>query len=202
MRRDIEVLKFINEFGFCDMPQLMARFGLKKTWMYEIMQRLVMVKLVDHTRILFGHGVFTLTSKGAHYTDLPPIDRIPKGQYDHHMMIVNVYIKLRWLYPEANWISERKLKRDKFFDGLGKRGHISDGILDFPDGKQIAVEVEMSVKGKNRIEKILKMYRAQLVIKEVWYFCSPEVINTLKALSAKMSFVKIINLGEFLYERK
>ena len=171
-KRDIEIIKFINEFGYCEMPQIIKRFGLKKTWMYELMQRLVEAGFVNHRRILHGqHGVYFVTSKGAKLTDLPPIERIPLGQYEHQNSNLNVYMKLRNQYPDAHWISERRLKHDKFFDGLGKVGHISDGILMFPDGKQIAIEVELSTKGKNRIEKILKGYGVQLAIKEVWYYC-------------------------------
>jgi hypothetical protein len=81
---------------------------------------------------------------------------------------------------------------------VGKKGHISDGILMLPQGKQIAIEVEMSVKGKNRLQKILRGYVSQLCIQEVWYYCLPNVIPVLTAASLKMPFIKIFNLKEFL----
>lgn len=74
-------------------------------------------------------------------------------------MIVDVYVKLKEIYPQATWISERSLVHDKCADGLGRRGHLSDGMLIFPDGKKIAIEVELTMKGKNRLERILKGYR-------------------------------------------
>jgi predicted DNA-binding transcriptional regulator AlpA len=43
--RDVEIMRFINEFGFCELPQLAKKCGLEKTWMYEIMGRLVKVSL-------------------------------------------------------------------------------------------------------------------------------------------------------------
>ncbi len=199
-KRDIVIIKFINDFGYCEMPEIMKRFELKKTWMYEIMQRLVEAKLVSHRRILHGHGVYLVTRKGAKYTDLPSIERIPIGRYEHQIYIINVYNKLRKEYPAACWVSERKLKHDLFYDGLGKVGHVADGILMFPDGKQVAIEVELSVKGKNRIEKILRKYISQLTIKEVWYYCFPAVVPVLTELSKKMPFVKIYDLIEYLYD--
>ena len=202
-KRDIEIIKFVNEFGYCEMPQLMKRLGLKKTWLYQIMQRLIKAGFIQHNYILHGqHGVYFVSNKGAKLTDLPPIERITLGSYEHQKSILSVYIKLRERFPDAHWLSERRLKHDKFFDGVGKVGHVSDGILLFPDGSQIAIEVELSTKGKNRIEKILKDYGTQLSIKEVWYFCSPQVISVLTSLAEKMPFIKIYNLTEFLNDQR
>jgi hypothetical protein len=139
-----------------------------------------------------------VTSKGAKYTDLPPIERISFGQYEHQLSILKVYFKLQQAYPEAYWISERRLKYDKFYDGVGKIGHVADGMLAFPDGRQIAIEVEMSIKGKNRIAKILRGYSAQFEIKEIWYYCLPSIIPMLTAAANNMPFIKIFNLNEFL----
>ncbi|HEY8658005.1 MAG TPA: MarR family winged helix-turn-helix transcriptional regulator [Hanamia sp.] len=197
--RNIEILKFINEFGFCEIGQVRKRFVLKKTWMYEIMKKLVDAGLVHHKRVLNSrHGIYLVSRKGAEYTDLPSVDRITVGEYEHNISIIKVYIKLRKLYPEAFWISERRLKHDKFYDGVGKKGHISDGVLLFPDGRRIAIEVEMSVKGKYRIEKILREHGSDFSIKEVWYYCSKRVMTPVTSVAAGMSFVKIFSLEEFL----
>lgn len=201
-KRDIEILKFINEFGFCDMKQLMNQFGIKQSWLYEIMQKLTMEKWVKRYPLFHRQVVFTVTAKGANYTDLPSTDRISKGRYDHQMMLTDVYIKLQRQYPEAYWMSERRLKQDKYHDGLGKFGHVADGLLIFPDGKEIAIEVEISVKGKNRMEKILKDYATQFHIHEVWYFCLPRVIPILKKLTENMPFIKINNVTEYLHDAK
>lgn len=201
VKRDIEILQFINEFGYCDMPRLMKQFQLKKTWMYEIVQRLISEKLLKHERIFHAkHGVYYLTVKGAKYTDLPPIDRVTVGRYEHHMCVLSVYSVLKKKYPSAHWVTERKLKYDLFFDGIGKSGHVADGMLQFPDGKQIAIEVELSVKGRNRIEKILKGYGAKLAIHEVWYFCTKQVMLVLTSISQKMPFIKLFYLDEFLHD--
>jgi hypothetical protein len=197
--RDIEILRFINDFGFCEMVQIERRFLLKKPRNYEIMRRLLRNGFVNHRRIFFArHGIYYLSAKGALCTNLPPIDRVTIGQYEHQVSVINVYMKLRVLHPEAIWISERQLKHDKYFDGVGKRGHLSDGVLMFQDGKKIAVEVEISVKGKNRIDKILKGYAAQFELKEVWYFCLPGVLSVLMRAVVKMPFIKVFNIKEFL----
>jgi DNA-binding PadR family transcriptional regulator len=197
--RDIEMVRFINEFGFCDMSQIEKRFSISRPYGYEIMQRLVKQKFVKHERVFHGKpGIYTVTHKGAQYTDLPPLDKLYVGQYDHQLSIVNVYLQLRQQYPDAEWISERQLKHDKFRDGVGKKGHVSDGILQWVCGKRVAIEVELTRKGKNRLEKILKSYIAQFAFQEVWYYCAPHVIPALMILTEKMPFIKVYDLTEFL----
>ncbi|MFU8797325.1 MAG: hypothetical protein ACNA7Y_01315, partial [Gammaproteobacteria bacterium] len=196
-----EVLKFINDFGFCEMPHLDARFGFKKPRNYQVMQRLIDAKLVKHERVFYGrHGIYRLSRAGSRYTDLPPLARVPLGSYQHEVTLINVYLKLATLYPDATWLSERRLKRDKYFDGVGKRGHLSDGMLILPDGKSIAVEVELSLKGKNRLESILKGYGSEFSIKEVWYYCSDGVAASMASMVTSMPFVKVHRLREFLHE--
>ncbi|HSW69997.1 MAG TPA: MarR family winged helix-turn-helix transcriptional regulator [Gammaproteobacteria bacterium] len=197
--RDEEILRFINEFGYCDIAQLMVRFELKKTWMYRLIERLINENLVRYCSVLNSrHRIYSLTNKGATFTDLPPIDGITVGQYRHHAALIYVYLKLRKKYPDAEWISERRLLQEKFSNGLGKKGHVADGILHFPDGKKVAIEVEISVKARHKVEKILRDYCTQLTVKEVWYYCARSVMPSLAALSAKMPFIKIFRLDDFL----
>lgn len=197
--RDLAILQFINDFGFCEMPHLDRRFGLKKPRNYQVVNRLVEAGLVAHERVFHGrHGIYRLSAKGASYTDLPALQRVALGNYHHDVMLIDVYLKLRTLHPEATWLSERHLKRDKFLDGVGKHGHLSDGVLVFPEGNQIAIEVELSLKGKNRLERILKGYGGDFSMKEVWYYCSEGVAASVRSLAASMPFVKIHLLKDLL----
>jgi hypothetical protein len=197
--RDKEILQFINATGWCIAPQIGRRFSIKWWIVYRRMMQLKKAGLVQHLRMSIEyHGVFYLTRQGAKYTDLPPVDGISKGIYDHQRMLVDVVLTLRERYPEAVWISERHLVHEKFINGIGKRGHVSDGLLIFPDEKRVAIEVELSVKGRRRIEGILKSYSGQLDIKEVWYFCSQSAFSMLTSLAVKKSFIKIFPIKEFL----
>ena len=199
--RDIEILNFINDFGFCEMPQLQARFNLRKPKNYMLINRLIKVGLVKHERLFYGrHGLYRLTRKGAQYTELPPLNKIILGNYKHDVKLMEVYLKLRALYPDAQWISERKLKREKYIDGVGKKGHLPDGILIFSDGKEVAIEVELTAKDRARVERILKWYTSKLDIKEVWYYCPPTVVAYMqdKVAKARTNFVKVMSLEELL----
>jgi len=197
--RDLAILQFINLFGFCEMPHLDARFGLKKPRNYQVINRLVEAGLIQHERVFYGrHGIYRLTVKGAKLTELPPLARIPLANYTHDVTLIEAYLRLMKHDPEAQWISERHLMQDKHADGVGKRGHLPDGVLVFPDGQQVAIEVELTLKGRHRLERILKGYGAAFHYQEVWYYCPDGVAASLRALTANLPFIKIHHLKDLI----
>lgn len=135
-------------------------------------------------------------------TSLPPLHRVPLANYQHDLSLLNLYLRLRDIYPDTTWLSERKLKHDKYKLGVGKHGHLPDGILVFSDGKQIAIEVELSCKGRQRLDAILKTYVTQFSLQEVWYFCRQTMLPRLQDAAKSMSFVKIYSLKEFLEKKQ
>jgi hypothetical protein len=148
------------------------------------------------------HGIYYLTKKGAVNTSLPAISGVALGGYKHQLILTDLRQQLCTNYPNTKWISDRYLKHQKFYYGIGKAGHIADGILIFPDETKIAIEVELSMKGKRRIEKILNAYGSQLEISEVWYFCAETVIRPLSSLTKNKSYIKIHSLKECIHESK
>src|ERR1700722_13596289 len=104
--RDIRILHFINDFGFCEMPQIEKMFGLVKPRSYQIMQRLVTAGLVKHERVFHGrHGIYRLSKKGAGHTELPALARITLGNYNHSLAVLDVYLYLLTKHPDAEWLS-------------------------------------------------------------------------------------------------
>jgi len=62
--RDLEILRFINLFGFCEMPHLNHRFSLKRPRNYQVLNRLLTAKLIKHERVFYGrHGIYRLTKR-------------------------------------------------------------------------------------------------------------------------------------------
>lgn len=62
-----------------------------------------------------------LLSRHLH-TDLPCIKNIPKDNYEHQLTIIDVHFQLTMQYPDASWISERRIKQEKFMkSGFGKK---------------------------------------------------------------------------------
>jgi len=44
------------------------------------------------------------------------------------LAVTGVYLNLSKKYPEAEWLSERELIQQKYAAGVGKSGHMPDGI--------------------------------------------------------------------------
>ncbi len=200
-KRDMEILQFISASGYCTAPQLGRRFSMKWWIVYRRMSLLINAGLVIHQRFYFAnHGIYYLTSRGANFTDLPSIDGISKGGYDHQILLVDLVIKLCEHYPDASWISERHLVQQKFYYGIGKVGHVADGILIFSDSRKVAIELELSKKSIMRLEKIFRAYGAQIEIEEAWYFCADSIITSLSELSKNKPYIKIHSFKEFMNE--
>ena len=198
-KRDLEILQFINACGYCNVLQLGKRFSMKWWIVYRRMSRLINAGFAVHRRIYFeGKGVYYLTSHGAGYTDLPPIDGISKGGYDHQILLIDLVLKLQDIHPEVAWISERHLKQQQFFYGVGKLGHVADGLLVFPDNRKVAIELELTQKSRLRLEKILRGYGAKIEIDEVWYFCSDNLISAVSDLSKNKTYIKVFSHKEFI----
>lgn len=65
---DIEIRKFINDFGFCEISQIEKRFQLNRPRNYKIMQRLVKADFVMHQRVFNNNfGIFYLSNIGAQF---------------------------------------------------------------------------------------------------------------------------------------
>lgn len=140
-----------------------------------------------------------MSREGAEYTELSAIDRVYVGSYHHQLIVIEVYMQLIKQYPEAVWMSERELLRDKFKKfkmESGQRGHMPDGMLLFLDGRKIAIEVELTMKGSWRLEKILSNYFREFWFKdEVWYFCAPNILSKMrKAAEEYKSVISVFEL--------
>jgi len=159
--RDIDILNFISDFGYCNINHISRRFGFKNHRCYVVMRKLIKEGTVLHEFILkYQHGIYRLTRKGAKLTDFPPIKAVNLAHYQHHLIATDLVLRLWQKYPEASLFTERQLKRDQLEGGKRRRGHLPDAVLQMPDGKEIAIEVELTAKWKKRFEKIINLNSA------------------------------------------
>lgn len=194
---EVEILRFLNEFGFCEISHIIKQFCMRKTCAYDYMSRLLKRELIINARVLkFQPRAYYLTLRGIDILKLhlPLIKKIPLNIYEHQLAVIDVYLTLMKIYPDATWISERRLIREK----ADSNDHLPDGVLVFPDGKYCAVEVEKTLKAKDRLEDIMLRYGLQLNYKEVWYFCSTSVMPSVTKFAASMPYIKVFRLGDFI----
>jgi hypothetical protein len=78
--------------------------------------------------------------------------------------------------PDGIWQSERQLRAGHKPEQV--QSHLPDGLLILPNGHVVAVEIELSVKGYARLEKILRALASQY--QTVWYFCTGRSGSVIK----------------------
>jgi hypothetical protein len=196
---ELAIMQFIHEFGFCEIHHIMKRFCLRRTFSYEQMRILIRFGLIIY-KVVVPHfpGVYFLTAKSVRLinTDLPLMTYVPIYYYGHHMAVLSVYLKIREKYPNATWMSERRLIKQKYDDMAGNKEHLPDGLLVLPDSKRIPIEVELNLKSRERLNTILSDYSVDKNVHEVWYFCTPEIKCVLQELIVKLPKIKLYLLDE------
>jgi len=184
-RRDVDLLNWINGFGFVNIDQITVRYKISRETAYARLRKLIAHHYLLHERLLQNKpGHYRVTKEGAEFNPLglKPLKYVSLGKYPHTKIIVDLSLKLAEKY-QAQFITERELRLDMECDVVGHRGHLADGVLEFED-KRIAIEVELTTKGRRRLRKITTGYLSNFSFKEVWYFCgSKEVMNLVQSQS-------------------
>jgi hypothetical protein len=125
-----------------------------------------------------------LTRQGLRHCDLPYVPCTPAAATLAHRQAVNAVRLLIEDRPGTNgwiWQSERLLRTRLPANSRGaRRPHVPDAVIlpehDRPEG-QVAVEVELSRKGPERLASILAELVEQYT--SVWYFAAPEAERAL-----------------------
>ena len=87
---------------------------------------------------------------------------------------------------------DRRIRHDEGLSGVGQLGHIPDGYLQIGEDKPIAIELELSVKSRARINSIINDYGGNLSVKEVWYYTdSQDVARAISKAADGYSFIKV-----------
>lgn len=197
-----KILKFVHEFGFCHIGHIMQKFDLQKSSAYEHMNFLTRLQLLIHEPVMDNaKGVYYLTYKAISLLrlDLPVVRHVPLAIYSHQLAVVQMHFKLIKAYPEATWLTERRFIKSHYQPLASQvKIHIPDGVLLFPTLKQCAIEVERTRKEKDRLIRIVRSYGLQRTFKEVWYFCSLEVLPALHQIAKELPYVKVYALQDYL----
>jgi hypothetical protein len=178
-RRDLEALGWVCEQYAARIDQVAARLGCKVRVAQRLAVRLREARLVEVRRVLVGEPAWVVpTVKGLRACGLSfGLWRPRLGALAHVAAVTDVRLHIQASAPEAGWVGERVLAREK----QGAREHLADGVVVL-DERRIAIEVELTVKSKRRtraiIEELTGRYDAVL------YFCAPGPRRLIRELAA------------------
>lgn len=199
MKRDEKILRWINGFGFANADQLMRYMGVQKSSCYARLKKLVEGGYLEHEYVLHGaSGIYKCTKKGtvASGDHIPPAGDIRLGTFKHDLALVDLGLNLE-AETRGSFIPQRQIRHDEGLSGVGQLGHVADGYLNLEgEDKPIAVELELSVKSRARLNSIIEGYGGNLAVKEVWYYTNhASVESALKKAAHSYSFIKIFDLN-------
>src|SRR5207244_6570273 len=90
--------------------------------------------------------------------------------------------------PGSRYTTEREIRaqrwRERQAGNTPQLGRVPDGILTLPDGKRVAVELDLTPKRARDLEAIFEVYAAA-DFNAVWWFVPPHRVETLRELVVK-----------------
>lgn len=133
---------------------------LAESTVYQILRRWKEAELVTTSKLDGNNPIYIwLTQKGIDSVGLPYRFHTPSLSLIKHIhAVTKVRVRLEEMHSDGEWISEREITRriNRLKEEERKKiDHLPDAEMQFPDGRQFVIEVELSPKPDKRIASIL-----------------------------------------------
>ena len=192
--RDVEMMKWINGFGFVMGDQVASWMGVCERVGNRRLRKLERAGLLMRERMFWrGGAVVRLTSDGVRMAgdEVGILKTVKLGTFEHDRQLVDLSLKIEAENEGSFFVPERRIRHELGLKGVGQQGHVPDGFLVLKNGAKIAVELELTRKQKFRLSKIIRGFQSNLKLKEVWYFCAPNVVGLLSEMTRGDEFFRI-----------
>ena len=190
--RDLQMIRWINGHRMAKAEQVAKKFGMSTAATNKRLHGLKGMDCLVYEKIFQEKpGVYRATARGISAAgDSLPSARLVLGSYEHDLQLVDLAVTLEQK-TGALWQTDRQIRHEKGLKGVGTPGHTPDGILVFPYGARIAVELELSPKGAEKTEKILMEYSGTQY-QAVWYYVNCGYLAA-RIRSAGLPFIKVFS---------
>lgn len=177
-RRDLDALAWAGEQYAARADQLSVLLGCGPRTVQRLIARLRQARLADQRRLLAGEPAWVIpTVKGLRACDLSFGAWRPRlGLLSHVAAVNDVRLHIQERSPEAEWVCERVLAREREHPGE----HLPDALV-ITEDRRVAIEVELTVKSRKRLESILNELAGRY--DAVLYFCAPAPRRVLGELA-------------------
>ena len=180
--RDRRMLHWINGHGFVTADQAARWMGVCDRIGRRRLLKLVDAGFLQRDRLGFNEPhCHWLTKTGWEVSgdELAPPKKVNRVTYYHDTALVDLSQNLlARLKVEADFVPERRLKSENRSKARWRQGrlvdeaHTPDGELHVAGKKPVAIELELTVKERRRLEGIISSYACTLDYEAVWYFVS------------------------------
>jgi hypothetical protein len=212
--RDLELLSFLAEHRIVTADHVREMLGVSATVAYGRLRALTALGLTTQHKLFYGQrSCYRITRQGLHAVgSVLPAPRIDLRCYAHDIGLAWVWLAARGgrFGPMRAVVSERQMRsrdagepdrQDRFGVRLGGYGpggkprlHYPDLLLITAEGKRVAVELELTGKGRARRERILGGYGADSRVDAVLYLAeNRSIARSVQASAARLGLGSIIH---------
>lgn len=210
--RDITILEWIGRQGTVRTEHVMSRFGMGRTATYRRVAELVDYGLLRRHRVLYNDGgLLTATAEGLRAAGLHQLRpaRIALAQVRHMVISAGLAAQLELQLTDQKLLTDREHRAAEnatgqpfgsaitgpFNNGLG-RLHRPDFVLTSNGGEQlVAIEIELTLKTRARIERILRGYLRNRKVAEIRYYAPQPVAEAVKRAARATGTDSILELA-------
>lgn len=214
--RDLELLAFTAEHRLVLAEHVQGLMGTSARTANGRLRALTAAGFLVSDRIFSRRpGCYRITTKGlrAVGSSYPP-PRVDLSTYDHDVGVAWLWLAARsgTFGPMREVLSERALRsHDMGSDrtdppigvrrGAGRGGlHYPDLLLVTPEGRRIAIELELTAKGRGRRERILSAYAADARVHAVVYLVDrPAVGEGIRASARRIGFSSRVHVQRVVW---
>lgn len=209
--RDLALVRWIGRFRFAEARQVATRFCMDERNAYRRLRGLVAAGLLEHRRIFYAEpGAYFATKAGLSAADvvLPP-PRIDIRTYEHDRRAAELAVSLEREFGERAIVTERELRsvdgsrpeQPRYAIRRGaertRRGlHFPDLAVESTGARPLAVEVELTGKGRARLASIVRGYVAARHLSGVRYYASRKAIGGVTSAVAAARAESVIEVRE------
>ena len=187
--RDMRLIAWLNGVGFATVALIAHWLSVDFSTAARLVRRLVDVGLLRRRRVSFLNVAVLVPTPAACRLlgdPLPPIRNVSFATFGHSLLLGELSIGLERRF-QGSFEPERRIRHRS-----GKANHMVDGILQVPDKGPIGIELELSAKGRRRLQQIIEEHAANFDFVEVWYVVTDDVtFSYLKSFTADHPHIRV-----------
>jgi hypothetical protein len=210
--RDMTIAEWIGRQGAVRAEHVMTRFSIGRTATYRRLHELVEFGLVRRHRLLYNDGgLLTATAEGLRCAGLDRLApaRISLALVPHMIASAALAAELEPGLDDATLLSDREHRAAENAAGEpmasaiigrqndGREGlHRPDFALIVQNGHHVtAVEVELTLKNRSRLERILRGYLRNQNVSVVRYHAAPPIADAVRRAAQAVGAEAIVELA-------
>ena len=210
--RDMTITEWIGRQGAVRAEHVMTRFSIGRTVTYRLLHELAEFGLVRRHRLLYNDGgLLTATAEGLRCAGLDRLTpaRLSLALVPHMIASAALAAELEPQLADETLLSDREHRAAENAAGQpiasaitgsqrdGWRGlHRPDfALVRRDDDEVIAVEVELTLKNRTRLERILRGYLRNQNVAVVRYHAAPPIADAVQRAARAVGADAILELA-------